>query len=169
MAKLILWCAVAIAAILAFISAANLMIRINAKNSEKPPVEFDFRGMRMGDEIPDRLLAKCKPDELKNRLVTVREYIKDDDLKADVSYSYLDRKLASIYISFSGIALMDEAYRLKFGPHHKLQDNEYIWNTTDGEFHYNWKLGYAELKTQAYDEYQSAEYQKDTAKKSKQL
>ncbi len=169
MSKVILWCAVAIAGIVAFFSVANMVIRNNAKNSENPPVEFDFRGMRMGDEMPDRLLKKCKPEELKERLVTVRESINDDDFKADVSYKYLDRKLASIRISFYGLGMMDEAYRLKFGPHHKLEDNEFIWNTTDGEFRYDWKRGSAELRTEAYGEYQSAEYAKDNAKRSKQL
>jgi hypothetical protein len=118
------------------------------------PVQFDFRGHRLGDTAwtelsSDISQASCSLDDEETQDSTC--YLFEDrvgDVKTDISLSFASGRLISVHLSFSSddYETIAAAFRAKYGPPHRISHeivstamgaryrNETLrWRTTSGE------------------------------------
>ena len=138
-----------------------LAVASKPKQPEAPMVEFDFRGIKLGDRASDELLAKRESTGRSNRVT----YGKIDD-STWVVFTLLDDKVECMSFDFGiGASRAMQAYTEKFGVKPlRTGEGKYQWNTKDGPLEISLNDGMMLIDSDRYGAYLLEEYNKDKEK-----
>lgn len=141
-------------------------------SKQKPVIDFDIQGLRIGDPIPERLLAKIDAKDIGKQFIEVNEHVKDPDMS--VTYTFIDSKLEGVHITFDtvGTSGIVNAYTEKFGAAPTWTKDDERWATKHGEyadFVINRRLNTGEIQSDKYREYYEKLNAADAKATSKKL
>lgn len=129
-----------------------------AKPPKPPMVDFDFRGIRIGDRASEELLSKRDPGK---RLNTVSFGKVDDGVYLELTL--LDDKIEGMRFDFGrNIHQAIDVYTEKLGARPvRSGEGEYQWDTKDGPLVLSTKYENLRIESQRYTDYQLKEFRKD--------
>ena len=125
------------------LSFVVIVLLIPGLNRPRPPmVDFDFKGLRIGDPAPAWLKVETPKDDFVSHAV--------EGTKWEAWFSILDGNIESITIDFDDAYEAVSAYETKFGVRGLLRGNDVVWMTKDGEFVISKEYGHARIYSEKY-------------------
>jgi hypothetical protein len=121
---------------------AAVVSTIKPRMPAPPMVDFDFKGLRIGDPAPAWLKVETPKDDYVQHPV--------EGTKWTAWFSILDGKVEGLTISFDDPYNAIEAYETKFGVRGLLRGKEVVWMTKDGEFVISKEYGNASIHSEKY-------------------
>ncbi len=111
--------------------------------TQKPPmVDFDFKGLRIGDPAPAWLKVETPKDDFVSHAV--------EGTKWEAWFSILDGKVESITIDFDDVYEAVNAYETKFGVAGLRSGKDVVWMTKDGKFVISKEYQHGSISSEKY-------------------
>lgn len=112
-------------------------------NYRTPPmVDFDFKGLRIGDPAPAWLKVETPKDDYVQHPV--------DGTKWTAWFSVLDGNVEAITINFDDVYEAIEAYETKFGVAGLRLGKDVVWMTKEGKFVISKEYKHGSISSEKY-------------------
>lgn len=114
--------------VMAFVVGCSKPATEVVKVTEKSLPVFDFQGMHIGDELPERLKSQLKGGD--------REFLHERiaDTKQSVLYTVIDGRIEGFSIEYENLRDAVDIYTQKLGRKPVAFEGQAIWETKDGLF-----------------------------------
>jgi hypothetical protein len=121
---------------------AAVVSTIKPRSPAPPMVDFDFKGLRIGDSAPAWLKVETPADDYVQHPV--------EGTKWTAWFSILNGKVEGMSFNFDDPYKAIEAYEIKFGVRGLLRGKEVVWMTKDGEFVISKEYGNGSISSEKY-------------------
>lgn len=140
---------------------AAVVSTIKPRSPAPPMVDFDFKGLRIGDPAPAWLKVETPEDDYVQHPV--------EGTKWTAWFSILDGKVEGLTIGFDDPYKAIEAYETKFGVRGLLRGKDVVWMTKDGEFVISKEYGSASISSEKSIQHAVESVKKDSNELSSKL